>query len=189
MKEEKLEQAESMDNSVVGAPEEPIERVTPIETERTKGHLLDVGPGMLAIDLPAGYIDSNGALHSFAVVREMRGHEEDILASSGPVVGRLSAIITNCIVRLGDVEDRRTIAQATREMSAYDRMAIFLAIRRISLGDFYDCMVTCPMCNVEQHKALDLREVEIIPMPDRMARERVDKLSSGIEVRWHILRA
>ena len=166
---------------------EVIEKKDKIVKDKTKGHILDVGPGCLAIELPAGYIH-DGELHSTSVVREMRGHEEDILAGKGSIVSRLNVVIGNCLECLGSISDKSVLKKAAYELTAGDRMAILIAIRRISLGDYYDCKVTCPECKVEQHMTLNLSEIEIIPMPDRMTRERVDTLPSGTEVKWHVIR-
>lgn len=167
---------------------ETVEKKEKIVQEKTKGHVLDVSPGCLATDLPAGYI-YEGEIHTTAIIREMRGHEEDILAGKGPIVPRLNAVMGNCLEALGAITDKGILKKAASELTAPDRMAILLAIRRVSLGDFYDCKVTCPGCNVEQHTTLDLSEIEIIPMPDRMKRERVDVLSSGTEIKWHVTSA
>ena len=163
-----------------------IVKVEPVETERTKGHVLDVSSGKLAIELPAGYIQ-DGDVHTTAIVREMSGHEEDLLAGKGSLVVRLNAIIGSCLENLGPYNDKATMMRAANNLTAQDRMAILLAIRRASLGDFYDVKVSCPECKVEQRKQLDLKEIEIIPMPDRMKRERVDELPSGTEVKWHVI--
>lgn len=157
-----------------------------ITTERTKGHIQDISPGTLAVELPAGYI-YEGNVQVDAIVREMRGHEEDILASKGSIVVKLNAIIGNCLVQLGVIGDRLELIRASSAFTAQDRMAVLLAIRRVSLGDFYDCTVTCPECKVSQHKTLDLKEIEIIPMPDRMKRVREVTLPSGTDVTWHVI--
>lgn len=159
-----------------------------ITAEKTKGHMLDVAPGCLAIELPAGYIYKGGELHTQAVVREMRGHEEDILAGKGSIVARLNLVIGNCLEGLGEITDRTLLREAATKLTAQDRMAVLLAIRRVSLGDFYDCKITCPECKVAQHVTLNLAEIEIVPMPDRMVRDRENKLPSGKKVKWHVIK-
>jgi hypothetical protein len=169
-------------------PEKEVENIT---TPATKGHVLDIAPGSLAVDLPCGWIHDGNKIETTAIVREMRGYEEDLLAAKGPAVTRLNAIIGNCVEQLGVISDRATIQKAAIELTAHDRMIILLGIRRVSLGDFFDIKVICPNpdCKVTQHKTLNLSEIEIIPMPDRMERERIDKMPSGIEIAWHVLRS
>jgi len=160
--------------------------VEPIKQDATKGHVLDIGPGSIAVELPCGYIDGE-AVHASAVVREMRGHEEDILAGSGPVSARMNAIIGNCLIGVGSISEPSKLRGIVERLMAPDRMALLIAIRRASLGDKFDAHVVCPLCKGEQHVTLDLKEVETVPMPDRMTREKTSALPSGIEIVWHVL--
>lgn len=159
-----------------------------IVLDKTKGHVLDIGPGCITIELPAGYIHEDGELHVHAVLREMKGPEEELLASKGSIVSRLNVIIGNCLEQIGSISDKSLLRKIACNLIAQDRMAILLALRRISLGDFYDCTVTCPECNVSQHVTVNLSEIEISPMPNRMEREMVNVLPSGREVKWHVIR-
>lgn len=167
---------------------EDVAETVALVQDRTKGHVLDPAPGCLAVELPCGYIQGE-EIHTTAVVREMRGYEEDILASSGSIIARLNAVVGNCLVQLGGISDRATLQKAAADLTGHDRMVVLLAIRRVSLGDFYDCNVTCPNCRVEQHVTLDLKQIDVVPMPNRMLRDRTDTLPSGKEVKWHVIRA
>ncbi len=160
-----------------------------IVLDKTKGHVLDIGPGCIIIELPAGYIHEDGELHVNAVLREMKGPEEELLASKGPTVTRINTIIGNCLVQIGTISDKSLLRKITNNLTAQDRMAILLALRRVSLGDFYDCKVTCPECNISQHVTINLSEIEISPMPNRMERDMTDTLPSGKEVKWHVIRS
>jgi hypothetical protein len=160
-----------------------------IVLDKTKGHVLDIGPGCIIIELPAGYIHEDGELHVNAVLREMKGSEEELLASKGPTVTRINTIIGNCLVQIGTISDKSLLRKITNDLTAQDRMAILLGLRRVSLGDFYDCKVTCPECNISQHVTINLSEIEISPMPNRMERDMTDTLPSGKEVKWHVIRS
>ena len=167
------------------------EEVDKITSPGTKGHVLDVASGLLAVDLPCGWIHDEDQIETTAIVREMTGHEEDMLAAKGPAVIRINAIIGRCVQQLGVIGDKAIIQRAAPELTAHDRTMIMLGIRRVSLGDHYDVKVMCPNreCKVSQHKTLDLSEIEIIPMPDRMVRERIDTVPGGVEISWHVLRS
>jgi len=162
-----------------------------IETEATKAHHMDVGPGVLAIDLPCGFIDQEGGLHDTLVVGEMTGYEEDILAGKGAIVPRLNQIIANCTKRFGDLTEKRDIANAVTQMTASDRMAALIAIRRTSLGDHYDIKIECPYrdCREQSRFTLNLSTIDIVKMKDQMVRTRQDELESGKTVVWHIMSA
>jgi len=180
MMDEKLKQDEMVDG------EGDSTEIEKIEQEATKSHMLDVAPGNLAVDLPSGYI-LDGQVHTTVVVKEMTGYEEDILAGKGSIVVRLNAIVGNCMVQLGTLSERSELQRAASKLTGQDRMTILLAIRRVSLGDLYDSNATCPECNVSQHFTLDLKEIEIVAMPDRMNRTHTVVLPSKTEVVWHVL--
>lgn len=177
-REDELDEREEVDDS--------------IEKVRTKGHMMDVGAGAFSVDLPCGYIDPEGNLHRKMLVGEMTGYEEDILAGKGDIVPRINKIISNCTKKVGDIEDRRQIVQAVAHLTASDRMAALIAIRRISLGDFYDVKLRCPnsdKCGDESRFNLDLNDVELLMMDNPTEREYTDTLESGTIVQWHIMSA
>jgi hypothetical protein len=119
----------------------------------------------------------------------MTGYEEDLLAGKGPVLPRLNQIILNCTRRVGAMDDRAAISRAVNGMTASDRMVAFLAIRRVSLGDFYDVKVQCPNpdCKEDVRYSLNLADVEIHAMEDPTQRVFEHPLPSGRVVQWHIM--
>ena len=163
----------------------------PVAQERIKGHMMDVGAGTYSVDLPCGYIDTEGTLHRKMLVGEMTGYEEDILAGKGDVIPRLNKIISNCTKKIGDIEARRDIARAVAHLTASDRMAALIAIRRVSLGDFYSVKVRCPSekCGDESRYNLDLHMIELLMMDNPTERTRTDTLKSGRVIDWHIMSA
>lgn len=167
------------------------EAVEPAEKVKTKGHMMDVGAGTFSVDLPCGYIDSEGRLHRTMLVGEMTGYEEDILAGKGEAIPRINKVISNCTKKIGDIEDRKDIVRAVAFLTASDRMAALIAIRRVSLGDFYDVKVRCPRekCGVESRFNLNLGDIELMMMENPTKREFVDTLKSGRVVQWHIMSA
>lgn len=168
----------------VAAPE--VER---IELEKTKGHMLDVGPGTIAGELPCGFIDAEGVRHYQYVAKEMTGHEEDILAGTGPVMPRLNQVITNCLQSFGALAERRDIAKAVAQLTAIDRIVVLMSIRRASLGDFWSTKITCPKCEKVDNFTVNLSSMEIRPMKDPMQRRFESVLSSGKRIEWHIMSA
>jgi len=158
-----------------------------ISSDKTKTHMMDVGPGVLGVELPCGFIDSEKKLHDTLVVGEMTGWEEDILGGKGPIVPRLNQIITNCARRFGDLVERKDIANAVTNMTAADRMTALIAIRRVSLGDYYDVKIECPKCNDKSRYSLNLADIDIVRMKDQYNRVREDELTSGKRVRWHVM--
>jgi len=169
--------------------DEAVEKPQAIEQHRTKDHMLDVGPGSICGELPCGYLDDDGKLHREFLVKEMTGEEEDLLAGVGPVMPRLNQIITNCLVRLGGLTERRDISRAVERLTAVDRVVVLIALRRVSLGDRWSTKVVCKRCNKENRAGVNLKDMEIIPMPRPHERQFETELSSGKKIQWHVLSA
>jgi hypothetical protein len=170
---------------------EDLDEREELEKHRIKGHMMDVGAGTFSVDLPCGYLDADGNIHRTMLVGEMTGYEEDILGGKGEIVTRINKIISNCTKKIGDIEDRRQIVQAVSRLTASDRMAALIAIRRISLGDFFDVKVRCPNkgCGDQSVFNLDLGDVELLMMENPTERERTDTLTTGKVIEWHIMTA
>lgn len=168
-----------------------VEEDLAIRTESTRMNPLDVAPGTMTVELPCGFIDGD-RLHRMLIVGEMTGYEEDILAGKGPVLPRLNKIVSNCTIRLGEIESKPAIAKAVGQLTAQDRVAALLAIRRASLGDLYQVRVRCPNdeCALDSRQNIDLSTVEIRGMADPMAREFEDFVGPRrTAVRWHVMNA
>ena len=148
-----------------------------------------VASAVLAVELPCGYVDTGGVVQQELVVAEMTGYEEDLLAGKGPILQRLNQIILNCTRRLGSIEDRTQLNRAVNALTASDRMVALLAIRRVSLGDFYEVKLQCPNpdCKEEVRYTLNLADVEILPMADPTKRVFEHQLASGRRVAWHVM--
>ena len=106
--------------------------------------------------LPCGYLDSAGVLHTEVCVKEISGHEEDLLASKAiPEARKLGELIANCVTRLGPLTDRGQIAMAVKELLVGDRAFLLFAIRRVTVGDNYPFRARCPSCEKEHLYNID----------------------------------
>jgi hypothetical protein len=118
-------------------------------------------------ELPCGYLDSQGNLHTSIEVCEMTGEEEEILAAKNmPVVKKMNKILTACTKAVGEFRDRQKIEQIIPDLTQGDRIFLLFAIRRVSLGDQMPFSAECPECKHKAHVSLDLSELESKPMPD-----------------------
>jgi hypothetical protein len=139
-------------------------------------------------DLPCGYIDSDGELHTEVELTEITGHEEDMLASnSTPDYKKMTVLIGRCIKRIGSITDRGQIAAIASELSIGDRTYLIFAIRRVTLGDDYPFKVKCPSCEEEGLYNIDLSELEIQEMADPKTRVFDVDLPSGKSCRFRIM--
>lgn len=162
-----------------------------IQVESGKSHVMDVGSGKIAGELIAGIIDGDGKLHDNFICREMTGEEEDLLSGSGPPMARLNKVISNCTESIGSIAARSGIVKAVEDLTSADRMVMLIALRRVSLGDFYDVKVDCTNrdCNNKLNASLDLSKLEIAKMKDPCKRDYEVKLSDGDVLRWHMMTA
>ncbi len=117
-------------------------------------------PGEFEVRLPIGYTDERECIHRWAVVRKMRGYDEDLLYNRELSPGRLvTQLITSCLIRLGDLEavDANIVAQ----LYTADRNHLLLEIRRITLGDRMRSHYSCPRCGAEVTVIENLGEIEV----------------------------
>lgn len=137
------------------------------------------GKGRGNFTLPCGYVDAAGVVHKEIILREMTGLEEDILDDNDLVVNeRISKVLTACTEKVGNITDKKTIEAAISDtladigntglpLTAQDRIAALLYLRRVTLGDTYRFERRCPRCGeLSKGKLLDLRTIAITPVKD-----------------------
>lgn len=172
--------------------EELDEQDEPEEKEPLRGHVMDVSASKASGILPCGVFDSDGVLHSKYVIGEMTGEEEDLLAGKGPPMPRLNKVILNCLDQIGTVVEKAKMAVLVESLVALDRMVLLLALRRASLGDFYDVKVKCPNdnCKEEINAAVNLADIAIRGMKDDpKVRNFEHRLTTGTMISWHVMTA
>jgi hypothetical protein len=141
-------------------------------------------------ELPCGYLDDKGELHTEVQVREITGHEEDMLGSkSVPNHKKVGNLISACVERLGDITDRKTLSTIGGELTLGDRVFLMFAIRRTTLGDEYPFRGACPneSCNYRGLFTLDLSDLEVRKMPNPKQRIYEIELPSGKTARYRPL--
>lgn len=135
--------------------------------------------------LPCGYVDASGVVHKEITLREMLGAEDDILDDNELVVNeRISKVLAACTEKLGTVTDKKVIEDAISDnlksglpLTAQDRIAALLYLRRATLGDLYHFEKRCPKCGeLSKNKSLDLKTIEITPVKDPTKRRVQVKL-------------
>ena len=149
--------------------------------------LLDPKSSVGIYDLPCGYIDRQGVLHTEIQVREMTGNEEDLLAAKKiKAAKKMNAVMAACVERIGTITDKAEITKAIPEMLLGDRVFILFAIRRVSFGDVYVVNEICPACERTGTYPVDLNLLETKKMPDVMKRTFTEVLPSGRTVKFHL---
>ena len=140
-----------------------------------------------SFELPCGYLDPEGKLHTQVDVREMTGAEEDMFGSRNlNSFQKFSELLARCTVRIGTVSDPNTIRTVVRKLPIGDRLFILFAIRRVTLGNEFAFNEKCPECNRESLFKIDLSELDEKKMPDPMTRIYDRKLPSGRIARFRV---
>ena len=140
-------------------------------------------------ELPCGYLDAEGKIHTEVVLREMTGAEEDLLASKQISPSKkFSELISRCVTRIGTVTDRGQISAIVRQLPIGDRVFLLFAIRRVTLGDNYPFSDKCPndSCGIESVYKIDLSVLEVKKMPDPLKRIYDITLPSGDTARFRV---
>lgn len=128
------------------------------------------GKGTRDFVLPVGYVDEAGKCHDVVIMREMTGVEDDMLGNDDlPVGERVTAVLSSCIEKLGDVSDKETIRKAVSDeletgfpLTEQDRVAAMVFLRRATIGDVYKFERRCPRCGeMARNRQTDLRELKI----------------------------
>jgi len=117
-------------------------------------------------ELPCGYLDSEGNLHTSVVVREMTGEEEEILAARSMQGNKkINMILSRCTQQVGDFNGG-SVERIIPDLTQGDRVYLLIAIRRASLGDEMPFATKCPACEQDARFVLDLADLETVKMED-----------------------
>jgi len=122
---------------------------------------------MRLFELPCGYLDDQGQLHTEVTVREITGDEEDMLVSPKvPGTRKMSELMVRCVERIGTFTEKKDIIRLIPELVVGDRVFLLFAIRRATLGDDFPFEEQCPHCSETYPYNFDLTGLEVKKMPD-----------------------
>jgi hypothetical protein len=145
--------------------------------------------------LPGGLI-KEGKLYDRVCLREMTGVEEDIMIDRKLSVGRrMNLVMANCMTSLesedGDevdgVIDSKGMLDAVQDLTVGDRVVLMLLIREASLGPMFPMRVNCPECGEAGNYQVNLHDLVIKALPDKMVREYTETLPSGQKAKLKIM--
>jgi hypothetical protein len=142
------------------------------------------GQGRGQFTLPCGCVDGDGEVHKEIVLREMRGHEEDMMDDDSlPRSKRMTNVLAGCTEQIGSIKDpnqiREMIADETKMgkgITSTDRIAAMIFLRRVSVGDIYKFERRCPRCgHMNKNRTLDLSTLKVKAVPkERVPKRRVE---------------
>lgn len=148
-----------------------VQTETPMPDSATSAHG--------AYELPTGYLDADGVLHTTLHVREMTGDEEDVLASKRMQAhAKIQRILEACVTQIGTVtrEGNSDWSKILRDLTATDRLFAVIKIRETTLGSAYTFKSKCPACNDVHEQAVSLSDFRLKPPKDPRVRTWTGKL-------------
>lgn len=136
-----------------------------------------------SVELPTGILFEEQVLKTITF-RELAGPEEDILASNLNPLDKMSQILANCVVQIGNVSDKKKIRDIVDQLLVSDSMYYLVKLRIHSLGGLYHYTSKCPSCGADDKKTYDLEQINVkkAPAPDNLFKELTTP--SGRKVRW-----
>jgi len=116
------------------------------------------------VELPGGFVLSNGTLATTAEVRELNGLDEEELAKATTANRMLHTAFSKGLVSIGGSEAYK---ENLNTLLSGDKEAILLGIRNVTFGSKIPYTYTCSSCLEEQDTEIDLlKDVEITKLND-----------------------
>jgi hypothetical protein len=126
------------------------------------------------VTLPGGcWLD--GVRHREAALRPLTGDDEAFLLETGEVLlpaRRTTALLARCLTRLGPLN--HVTPDAVRNLTVGDREALLLHLRRLTLGDRLQCVLSCPHPDCGEKMDLELAVSDLLLPPYRHTQERYE---------------
>jgi hypothetical protein len=117
------------------------------------------------IKLPGGlWLD--GTCHRDAELHPLTGDDEVFLLETGAALlpaQRTTSLLSRCLTRLGSLKQVTT--DTVRSLTVGDREALLLNLRRMTLGDRLQCVLTCPNPDCGEKMDLELKVSDLLLPP------------------------
>lgn len=132
------------------------------------------------VELPGGWIDPAGDLHTMAMVDEMTGLAEERLARIDPVANLPLFLHTMVESSLDNIGGHKATPEMIKSLLVGDREALILGIRIATYGDELEMHITCPECRAEEDLAIELsKDVPVKKMETPAVRQYDVELRRG----------
>lgn len=189
--------AQLLPNDLPGPGGRVLDTSQEMEPYRTDDAKTAVG----AVNLVGGYVETDTQtgeqrLLNVAIMREMNGHDEDMLTNSKiDMSRRFHNVLASCLTRIGDgkgrwITDEKQMSHVVDNLTIGDRSQLLLHLRVISVypeGETYTFRIQCGNCGAEIRHTVDLSKVKTVPMSNPMKRIYDALLPSGMSVRCRVM--
>ena len=134
------------------------------------------------VELPVGYVDTDGRPHRKVHLRKMTGQEEALLADkklrqNGARL--VTEVLASCVRRLGDISP--VTRQIISQLSSPDRNFLLLELRKITFGQELESTYVCPSCAGHTTMVQDLDDLPLRRLNGEYTKEIVVELEDGYE--------
>ena len=139
-----------------------------------------------SIALPGGLLDDSGVLHRTAVLRSLRGRDEEWLRDLPPDTRQAHAVtevLARVVVSIGPYRATREVVRA---LPVGDRDYLAMTLIQISFGRRVDLVLTCNACGKKMDADFDLDAVPVAERPQRV--EYVLRVDDEEDVRFRLPR-
>lgn len=115
-------------------------------------------PGEAVFELPGGLTLDEGRCLTRAVLRPLLGREEEWLAHAAhaPSAVRVTRLLSSCLISL---DGEPVTTGLVRKLLVGDRDYLMLQLRRLSVGDEVNAVLTCPACSAAMDVSFQASEV------------------------------
>ena len=129
----------------------------------------------LEVSIPHGLAACNGEWSRTARLRPMCGLDESFSieqAHSLTTAARTTELLARCLNQLGPLHP--VTPELVRTLPIGDREALLLHLRRLTMGDRLDCVLTCPKTGCGETMELALKVSELLQPPYADVREQYE---------------
>jgi hypothetical protein len=135
--------------------QDELNRIAQAAMAEPQSEVDTVVPSNPLVNLPGGFIDSNGDLATTAEVRELTGEDEEIISKSATASKSITTMLVRGTVSIGDSE---ISPEDFDKLLSGDRDSILIGIRGITFGEDLEYSAICPSCNLQQILPINLKE-------------------------------
>lgn len=131
--------------------------ITPISVT----HPTPSANGSVAVTLPGGFWEQ-GICHREAHLHPLTGADEEFLLDYGSAlpVQWTTVLLNRCLTQIGTID--RITPDLTAALTVGDREALLLHLRRITLGEHIQAILTCPRQDCAHLMDLDLQISDLL---------------------------
>ena len=136
--------------------------------------------------LPGGLLDDAGVLHRVAVLRALRGRDEEWLRELSPDTTQAQAVtevLARVVVSIGPYRSTRQIIRA---LPIGDRDYLSMKLNQLTFGRRVELVLTCDACGKKMDADFDLDAVPVAERPQRV--EYVLPVDDEDDVRFRLPR-